>query len=145
VNTDGYGGHEMKKDIRVFSNDPAYPEMQLVVGGTVNNFATITPPRVRLYGTVGSPLKQTVTIVPEKSYPFKIIETKASSGRDIRFELREETDATTVKYLLTVENLKDSQGRYFDTIQLTTDSKIKPQIRINVSGRIDPADGQQTN
>ena len=135
----------MKKDIRVYSNDPAYPEIQLVVSGTVKNFATITPRNVRLYGTAGSPLRQTVTIVPEKSYPFKIVETKARSGRDIRFDLREEKDAATVKYLLTVENLKDSQGRYFDTIQLTTDSKIRPQIQINVSGRIDPADGQKTN
>ena len=129
----------------MFSNDTAYPEMRLVVSGTVKKFATITPDTVRLYGTAGAPLKQTVTIVPEKSYPFKIIETKARSGRDIRFDLREEKDATTVKYLLTVENLKDSQGRYSDTIQLTTDSKIKPQIQISVFGRIDPADSQKTN
>ena len=32
-----------------------------------------------------------------------------------------------------------------DTIQLTTDSKIKPQIQISVFGRIDPADSQKTN
>jgi hypothetical protein len=102
----------------------------------VIKFATIEPQYVRLYGAVGSAIKQSVTIIPEASYPFKIIDASAQSGRDIRFELKEETSPNTVRYVLTVENLKTEAGRYYDTIKLKTDSKVKPHIRISVYGRI---------
>jgi hypothetical protein len=39
-------------------------------------------------------------------------------------------------YVLTVENLKNDKGRYFDTIKLTTDSKLRPEIKIHVYGYI---------
>jgi hypothetical protein len=41
-----------------------------------------------------------------------------------------------MEYVLTVENLKNDTGRYFDTIKLTTDSKIRPEIKIYVYGYI---------
>jgi len=40
-------------------------------------------------------------------------------------------------YVLTVENLKKEKGMYYDTINLKTDSKYLPEIRISVSARID--------
>jgi hypothetical protein len=39
-------------------------------------------------------------------------------------------------YKLTVENAKDTEGRYFDTIQLKTDSKVQQEIKIWVFGDI---------
>jgi len=39
-------------------------------------------------------------------------------------------------YVLTVENRKKEKGRYFDTINLKTDSKYLPEIRISVSAGI---------
>jgi hypothetical protein len=39
-------------------------------------------------------------------------------------------------YLLTVENIKQETGRYFDTIILKTDSEIQPEISISVYGNI---------
>ncbi len=41
-----------------------------------------------------------------------------------------------MEYVLIVENLKNDKGRYFDTIKLTTDSKIRPEIKIYVYGYI---------
>ena len=40
-------------------------------------FANITPENVRLFGPIDSALKETVRIVPEKSYPFKILDAQA--------------------------------------------------------------------
>lgn len=119
--------------------------MLLNISGSVKNFATITPSNVRLYGKVGEPVKETVRIVPETSYPFKILETKAQIGRDIRYELTSEKQAPGGAYLLTVENLKQETGRYYDTIFLVTDSRVKPKISIQVYGKISGAEAPKAN
>jgi hypothetical protein len=77
-----------------------------------------------------------VRIVPEKSYPFKIIESKAQVGKDIRFKVSEDNHSSEKSYVLTIENLKQTVGRFYDTIYLMTDSPIKPKISIRVYGKI---------
>ena len=72
----------------------------------------------------------------KNSYPFKILETKAQIGRDIRYQLTSEKQTPGGAYLLTVENLKQETGRYYDTIFLVTDSRVKPKISIQVYGKI---------
>lgn len=119
--------------------------MLLTVSGSVKNFATITPSNIRLFGTVGESFKETVRIVPEDSYPFKILETKVQIGRDIRFELTAEKQPSGGAYLLTVENVKQETGRYYDTIFLMTDSRVKPQISIQVYGRISGPESRKAN
>ena len=91
---------------------------------------------MRLFGTVDSALKETVRIVPEESYPFKIIDTKAQVGKEIRYNVSEEHQSRHTSYLLTVENVKRTTGRFYDTIYLMTDSQIKPKISIRVYGKI---------
>jgi hypothetical protein len=127
------------------TTDPKKPEMLLTVSGSVKNFATITPSNIRLFGTVGEPVKETVRIVPEDGYPFKILETKIQIGRDIRFELTAEKQPSGGAYLLTVENVKQETGRYHDTIFLMTDSRVKPQISIQVYGRISGPESRKAN
>lgn len=135
----------MHKAIRVMTTDPKKPVTQLTISGSVKNFATITPKNIRLYGKVGEPVKETVRIVPEESYPFKILETKAQIGRDIRYELTSEKQAPGGAYLLTVENLKQETGRYYDTIFLVTDSRVKPKISIQVYGKISGSESRKAN
>ncbi len=127
------------------TTDPKKPVTQLTISGSVKNFATITPKNIRLYGKVGEPVKETVRIVPEESYPFKILETKAQIGRDIRYELTSEKQAPGGAYLLTVENLKQETGRYYDTIFLVTDSRVKPKISIQVYGKISGSETRKAN
>lgn len=145
MDTNGYGGKALHKTIRVITNDPAKPETQLTVSGSVSNFVSITPQSVRLFGQVGVPLKDTVRIVPEEKYPFKIIDTKAQIGRDIRYRLTEEKQDRSVAYLLTVENVRQNAGRFYDTISLTTDSRIKPQINIRVFGKLSESGVKKAN
>jgi hypothetical protein len=127
------------------TTDPQKPVTQLTISGSVKNFATITPKNIRLYGKVGEPVKKTVRIVPEESYPFKILETKAQIGRDIRYELTSEKQSPGGAYLLTVENMKQETGRYYDTIFLVTDSHVKPKISIQVYGKISGSESRKTN
>lgn len=104
--------------------------------GQVEKFAEISQTRLRLRGLAGDAIKSTVTIKPKEKYPFKIIESRARKGTDIRFKLEEVKNEKGPEYLLTVENLKTEKGRYADTIFLKTDSTLKPKIEIYVSGII---------
>lgn len=119
--------------------------IELSVAGEVRRVVSVVPRNVRLYGAAGMPLQQTVSIVPEKEFPFKILKTAAQDGRNIRYRLQEEHNDSRLTYRLTVENRKTDQGRYFDRIELTTDSAHKPRIHINVHGRIAAPGGVQKN
>ena len=102
----------------------------------MKEFATITPKRVTLRGPVGKNIKASVSIIPWEKYAFRIIDVKAKSGDNISFKLEEVKKAEGLEYKLTVENLKKVQGFYLDTIILKTDSKIRPEIKLRVSGNI---------
>jgi len=104
--------------------------------GRVDKFVTIVPKRVTLRGLVGSPIKKTVRIIPEKKYPFKIVEHTLAHGNNISYELKQVELAEGIEYVLTVENLKKEIGNYYNTISLKTDSKTQPSINIRVNGYI---------
>jgi hypothetical protein len=104
--------------------------------GQVEKFATVKPSYLRLVGTVGQPIARTVMIIPQKKYPFKIIDAKAKKGDNIRIEV-DETDKPEGKiYTVTVNNLKKEKGRYFDEVSIKTDSTKKKEIKIKVYGNI---------
>ena len=118
------------------TNDPKRPVIELNVSGVVKRVVTVTPPNVRLFGSAGVKIEQTVSIVPEPDFPFAIVKTSARDGRNIHYRLQQEQNSGRVSYLLTVENRRAEEGRYYDRIELTTDSRHKPRIYINVRGRI---------
>ena len=126
----------MTKSITVQSNDPATPRARLTIKGVVNRFATIQPNRVSLVGPVGVKLTQVVSIIPEAVYPFAITSHRAEKGQFIRYELIEKKEGQTLRYDLVVENIKTDTGWYSDVIILTTDSAVRPELRIRVNGNI---------
>ena len=71
-----------------------------------------------------------------KKYPFQITGTKAEQGKHIQFELKQVTRENRPAYVLTVENMKKTEGRYSDRIWLYTDSTIRPELSIWVYGQI---------
>ena len=87
-------------------------------------------------GEIGQEIKSTVSIIPQEKYPFRILETKTLKEGNIRVELEEKKKDKGVEYLLTVVNLKETKERYFDTIVLKTDSKVRPELKISVYGNI---------
>jgi hypothetical protein len=108
----------------------------LTVAGYVEKFATITPQKVRLSGLAGQELKKDVRIIPEKNYPFKIIDVTTKENPNIKFKLEEIKNSKRIEYVLTIQNLKKEKGKYHDTIQIKTDSNVKPEIQIQVYGNI---------
>jgi hypothetical protein len=115
------------------------------ISGQVEKFVTVIPKTVNLNGPADAPLRVTVKIIPEEKYPFRIIETKAKFGKDIHYNLQVVKRSPLIKYLLTIENKKKEKGRYYDVVYLKTDSKLKPQINVNVYGRIGAPKGQGNN
>ena len=93
---------------------------------------------MRLRGIAGEQLKRKVTIIPVEKYPFKILKVRAQNGKNIRFELQEEKSQKGQRYALIVENQRPQKGRYFDSITLETDSKIRPTLKVRVYGDIMP-------
>ncbi|RLB82172.1 MAG: hypothetical protein DRH24_08225 [Deltaproteobacteria bacterium] len=136
VNTRGYGGRTLSKRITVKTDSPENSLLYLTVMGNINNFVTIMPKRVILSGFAGDQISQTVKIIPEEKYPFKMAGDRIVYKENIRYELKEVSRSKKIEYVLTVVNLKKEKGRYFDTIKLKTDSKIRPVIEIRVYGNI---------
>lgn len=128
----------MKKNAGVYTNDKKHPQQDLVISGQVETFVTIRPKHANMRGIVGDPIRGTVTIIPEKKYPFKIINSRAKDGKNIKYQLEETTVSDTTAYQLNIENLKTDAGRYYDAIILETDSKIRPQLSVRVYGYVRP-------
>lgn len=106
------------------------------IAGFVERFVTVIPKRVNLRGKTGESLTETIRIIPEKKYPFKVVSGKARKGEDIDFTFKEVVEKSKPQYLVTVENLKNDKGRYIDAIILKTDHKEHPEISINIYGDI---------
>ena len=104
--------------------------------GSVEQFADIHPERVILRGYGGQALRQEVVVTPRASYPFKVTGVKAKSGTNIRVEMHEQAAPEGNSYVISVENTKTTPGKYYDTLLISTDSKLKPILPINVYGTI---------
>jgi len=110
--------------------------VDLTVTGPVGEFAAIIPKRVVLRGIAGESVKGMATIVPKEKYPFKIMTVTARYGDKIHFNFEEIQNSDPKSYLLTIENLLTHKGRYADTIILKTDSRIRPELTVQVFGDI---------
>ena len=128
----------MKKTASVFTNDKNRPRMDLTISGQVEKFVTIRPKHINLRGYTGDSIKALVSIIPEEKYPFKILKISAKDGKNIKFQVDEVETSANGAYKLKVENLKPNPGRYYDTIFLETDSKIRPKISVRVYGNLRP-------
>lgn len=136
VNTDGYGGEKIRESVRIRTNDPNRPWIEVAVTGMVEKFAEIRPERVRLAGPAGSPLVAEVVIIPRKDLPFSIGEVKAKNGTFIKYELTERCTEGKNRCVIRVENTRSEKGFYADALYIRTDSKIRPMIPIYITGMI---------
>jgi len=122
----------------VFTDDTAKPQHKLIISGYIETFADIKPRGlVRLIGHLGDPIKQTVTIVPSEKYPFDITGINAEKGQNIKFELFRPEPGQN-RYAVTVENIKNTQGRYFDSLVVKTNNALRPEFNLRIFGDIRP-------
>lgn len=133
----------MKKNIRVYTNDPKNEKITLQLGGNVKFFAHIRPTKVFLKGNVGEPLSQTVSIIPGEDEAFKILHINALKGGDYTYHLEEAEIDGRKGFTLTVENLRETEGRYFDKIFMITDRTDQAPLSVIVSGYLTNPQGEE--
>jgi hypothetical protein len=99
---------------------------------------------------VGAPnedLSKIVTITPLEKYNFKILSTRVSSGDNIEVELKikqtEKDVSEKTVWEVHIKNIRKTPGRYYETIHLTTDFKLMPELTIRVFGNIKHKDESQ--
>jgi len=136
LNTDGYGGRTVQKSIEVKTNDQLNSKLSFVIIGKVDKVVNINPKIVRFVGPINKILKKEVTIIAEEKYPFKIIEVKAKDGKNINVILTEKDDLGKKGYKLIIKNRFKNEGRYYDTILLSTNNPSINKIKIRVFGNI---------
>ncbi|RPH51355.1 MAG: hypothetical protein EHM85_07005 [Desulfobacteraceae bacterium] len=136
VDTAGYGGKLIKKNIVVHTNDADHQKLYLTISGVVEKFASIKPERIFLNGHANKDFAVTVSIIPEIKYPFSILGTSALNGDNISLKLEKKNDQKLPEYILTVKNTAKVKGKYFDSVIIKTDNRIHPDIRIPVLGNI---------
>lgn len=122
--------------MRIRTNDPNRPWIEVSLTGMVEKFAEIRPERVQFAGAAGKPLFAEVEIIPRADLPFIIGEIKAKSGKFIKYELTQRCADGNNRCVIRVENTRREKGRYIDTLHVLTDSKIRPYIPIYITGMI---------
>lgn len=145
VKTQNRGGSTLRKGFTVFTNDPARPQVKLLVSGKVKGHISLSPTYIRFMGKAGQPLSRTITIKPLNGHTFNIQNVVTREGKHLKFDLKPVGgDAVKHGYQLVVQNTMHAAGKYNDLITIKTDSKVKPTLRIPVSARIHsaPAQGQ---
>lgn len=135
-NTDGYSGKPIFESIKIYTNDPSHSKLEVSFQGTVERFANINPQKVRLSGKFNNPITSEVRITPLPKYPFKIVKHEVKEGLYMSYQFEEKTENGATTYLIRIENTKKDPGRYKDVILLKTDSNIRPEIQIPITGNI---------
>jgi hypothetical protein len=128
----------VKKVIKIHTNDPGYRVFSVSMSGEVRPIARLTPEIVSLRGKPGEKVSVAVKIIPAAVPDFEITSAQAKVGRDIDFTIEKQGTPPDNYFLLTVNNIKQGAGRYFDIIVLETDTIPKRDIQVRVSGHLQP-------
>lgn len=137
LNTNGYGGNEVVRQVTIQTNDPESPQIALTVSGRVDKIFSMTPEIVKLRGRAGDPVSTSVTIFPEENYDFEILGVRIKKGKYIECSVQEICENGQRGCMVTVESTKSEKGLFFDKIFLDTDSAVVPEIVIGVFGKIE--------
>lgn len=128
----------VKKVIKIHTNDPGYRVFSVSMSGEVRPIARLTPEIVSLRGKPGENVSAEVKIFPSALPDFDITKAHAKVGRDIDFSIEKQGTPPDNYFLLTVKNIKQGAGRYFDIIVLQTDTTPRRDIQVRVSGHLQP-------
>lgn len=131
MSTHGYGGQSVRKIMKVHTNDPAQPLIRLELVGQIKAFALLDPGHIELTGKAGETLTAAMTITPaDPETNFKVAQTTARDGKNIRFEVKKNDQENPARYELIVENIKKEPGLYTDIITIWTDTSRRIPVRV---------------
>jgi len=117
--------------MKVHTNDPAQPLIRLELVGQIKAFALLDPGHIELTGKAGETLTAAMTITPaDPETNFKVAQTTARDGKNIRFEVKKNDQENPARYELIVENIKKEPGLYTDIITIWTDTSRRIPVRV---------------
>ena len=145
VDTTGFSG-PVSKAVLVFSNDPATPQVNLVIKADVRAFVEVLPKPLIIFRSVlqGEPAVEKVTLVSADGSDFKVVSATASGGPyQIAYrELPEKervADRKGSQWEVTVSVPANApEGMLNHKILVKTTSAKAPEIAINVTGAVRP-------
>ena len=127
--------HEFKKDTKVRLNDPARPEIVLVMKGVAKPFIEIQPSHiVRLRGTPGKDLKGQLLFTSHLAEPFTITEFRTNIPDKVKVSLQEVQPGRV--FVLEVANQASASGPYSGLVELFTNVKERPRLIVRVFGEL---------
>jgi hypothetical protein len=132
------------KKTAVKLNDPAQPELELIMKGYVEPIIEIKPSHiVRLRGAVSDDLRGQVTFISHQSGPWEI--NKVINGIPGMVEAHLKTEKPGKVYVLEVKNIRKDAGHYGGVIELLTSSKQRPRLIVRVFANLYPSPSPGTH
>lgn len=102
----------------------------------MEKFAEIRPERVRLAGSAGTSLFAEVEITPRKDYPSTIQRFDVRDGSFSNYELTRRCSDGQGGCVIRMEIARTEKGRYVDTLIVRTDSPLRPDLQIFITGTV---------
>lgn len=144
MDTSGYGGKLLVKRISVETSDPLTPKLYLEVKGMVELVARVEPQSVTFRGSAKENMVQMVAITPSEKYPFKLKSVSTNSEAFVSARLIPPDEGKNTWHV-EVENRMKEPGRYFELLKVTTDSELKPEIKIRVYAMLHGGEPEKTD
>ncbi|MBU1196763.1 MAG: hypothetical protein KKE62_14865 [Proteobacteria bacterium] len=116
----------------VKTNDPARYKFYLKVTGPVEKIMEVTPASVYLEGKSGEILSSVIRITPSVKYPFSLLNIKKLNNTPIQAEIVQLTGENP-SWQLHIKATSDEEKGFYEVLEIKTDSKYKPVIKIRVS------------
>ncbi len=126
------------KKTKVQFNDPARPELVLIMKGYVQPIIEIQPSHIiRLRGKVDDDLRSQVRFISHLSGPWEI--KKFDNSLPQMMEVSLKTEEPGKVYVLEVRNIRRESGQYAGKIELFTSSRERPRLIIRVFANLYPS------
>jgi hypothetical protein len=106
----------------------------LAVKGTIESYVTLKPRAINFWGAPDRKLVRKVEIFPGKEVQFQIKKISSTIPNDIKYKL--DPGEKEGEYLLTIENIRTTPGRYYGKIIMETNLQEKPRLTLKVYGNI---------
>lgn len=140
VLTDSRGGDTVAGTVTAETSDPERPRIEVALEIEIREFARIDPYRIWLAGRVGEPIVATCDVTANADHPFDITGIKTRKGVWFDLAYARVEGADPAAWRITLTNTRTKPGPYQDILFVQTDHPERPEFKIRVEGRIEPAD-----
>jgi hypothetical protein len=131
---------QFKKSTAVRFNDPAQPEVKLILTGVAVPAVEIQPSHiVNLRGVAQHNLQGQVRFISHLSKPWEITDYRTNIPDKIELSLKAVEPGKV--YVLEIRNKQQEAGRYAGMVELVTNIKERPRLLVRVFGDIQPSAG----